>query len=68
MHVLDTNFDNVKFTKRLLHTRAVFEPRLLEIIRSAQAQGYEAAEVAMAIADAADDLILALASEHKAQH
>ena len=68
MQLIDTNIDNVKFTQRLLHTRAVFEPRLLEIIRSAQAQGYEAAEVAMAIADAADDLILALASENKAQH
>lgn len=68
MQVTDVNFDNAKFNQRLLHTRAVFEPRLLEIIRSAQAQGYEAAEVAMAIADAADDLILALASETKPQH
>ena len=40
----------------------------LEIIKEAQKNGFEPAEVAMAIADAADDMILALASKLRTAH
>ena len=48
--------------QRLLDCRADVEPALHQIIRDAQLKGWAPAEVAMAIADAADDSILLLAS------
>ncbi|MBB3966556.1 MULTISPECIES: hypothetical protein [Rhizobium] len=59
----DTNHD-----QRLLDCRADVEPALHQIIREAQKNGWAAAEVAMAIADAADDYILLLANRKTTAH
>ncbi|EPE98707.1 MULTISPECIES: hypothetical protein [Rhizobium] len=54
--------------QRLLDCRADVEPALHQIIRDAQQKGWAPAEVAMAIADAADDYILLLASRKTTSH
>ncbi|WP_160004105.1 hypothetical protein [Rhizobium sp. 18055] len=54
--------------QRLLDCRAEVEPALHQIIREAQQNGWAAAEVAMAIADAADDYILLLANRKTTAH
>jgi hypothetical protein len=54
--------------QRLLDCRADVEPALHQIIRDAQQNGWAAAEVAMAIADAADDYILLLANRKTTAH
>jgi uncharacterized protein YfcZ (UPF0381/DUF406 family) len=57
--------DTITADQRLRDCRATLEPKLLEIIEEAKEKGYWPAEVAMAIADAADDIILALAAKVK---
>lgn len=54
--------------QRLLDCRAEVEPALHQIIRDAQQKGWAPAEVAMAIADAADDYILLLANRKTTAH
>lgn len=54
--------------QRLLDCRAEVEPALHRIIEEAQQQGWAPAEVAMAIADAADDFILLLATRKTTAH
>ncbi|CCM74791.1 conserved hypothetical protein [Rhizobium mesoamericanum STM3625] len=48
--------------------RSEFEPILFELIRNGEKRGWKAAEIAMALADAADDVILKLARETKSKH
>ncbi len=54
--------------QRLLDCRAEVEPALHQIIKDAQQNGWAPAEVAMAIADAADDYILLLANRKATAH
>ncbi|NLS03821.1 hypothetical protein HGP14_10695 [Rhizobium sp. P32RR-XVIII] len=68
MDIHSLNAEPTQYAQRLLDCRASFEPMFLEIIKEAQKNGFEPAEVAMAIADAADDMILALASKLRTAH
>jgi hypothetical protein len=54
--------------KRMETCRSEFEPMLFELIRDGEKRGWKAAEIAMALADAADDVILKLARETKSKH
>jgi IS30 family transposase len=54
--------------KRLRDCRSEVEPALHKIILEAQQKGWQPAEVAMALADAADDFILLLANRNAATH
>jgi hypothetical protein len=58
----------VAHDQRLLDCRADVEPALLQIIHEAKQKGWAPAEVAMAIADAADDYILLLANRKTTSH
>ncbi|WP_208250395.1 hypothetical protein WGT02_11735 [Rhizobium sp. T1470] len=60
--------DDATHDQRLLDCRADVEPALHQIIRDAKQKGWAPAEVAMAIADAADDYILLLASRKATSH
>lgn len=54
--------------QRMETCRSEFEPILFELIRNGEKRGWKAAEIAMALADAADDVILKLARENKSKH
>ncbi|KRB50090.1 hypothetical protein ASE04_16075 [Rhizobium sp. Root708] len=54
--------------QRMETCRSEFEPMLFELIRNGEKRGWKAAEIAMALADAADDVILKLARETKSKH
>ena len=53
---------------RLEACRMVVEPELHKIIASAEEFGWRPAEVAMALADAADEFICSLAQPHVVPH
>ncbi len=54
--------------QRMETCRSEFEPILFELIRNGEKRGWKAAEIAMALADAADDVILKLSRETKSKH
>jgi len=54
--------------QRMETCRSEFEPLLFELIRNGEKRGWKTAEIAMALADAADDVILKLARETKSKH
>ncbi|OWV96979.1 hypothetical protein ATY81_21240 [Rhizobium sp. R72] len=54
--------------QRMETCRSEFEPILFELIRNGEKRGWKAAEIAMALADAADDVILRLSRETKSKH
>lgn len=68
MNTVNIAPDTITADQRLRDCRATLEPRLLEIIEAAKEKGHRPAEVAMAIADAADDMILALAAKAVSRH
>jgi hypothetical protein len=68
MDTYSTNAKPAQYAERLRDCRASFEPMFLEIIKEGQKRGFKPAEVAMAIADAADDLILQLAAKLDTAH
>lgn len=68
--MVDTNLSkNRSISDQRMETcRSEFEPILFELIRNGEKRGWKAAEIAMALADAADDVILQLARETKSKH
>jgi hypothetical protein len=65
MSVINSLPDN-EATRRLQACRTQVEADLLKIVSNATANGWDPTEVAMALADAADDLVLHIVKSRKA--
>ncbi|MDM9626787.1 hypothetical protein QTL95_12830 [Rhizobium sp. S152] len=65
---IQTSKNHPSSDQRMETCRSEFEPILYELIKNGEKRGWKAAEIAMALADAADDVILKLARETKKKH